>query len=84
MSIVNIAGEKWPVRPELSSRGLHIHPADRADSVVEQPGVHTAGVEEVEAGQPPHLRPLHELGQADHALTGPVLHQLALAPPAVN
>ena len=82
--VVNIAGEKWPVRPELSSRGLHIHPADRADSVVQQPGVHTAGVEQVEAGQPPHLHPLQEVGQADHALAGSVLQHLALAPPAVS
>ena len=84
VSIVNIAGEKWPVRPELSSRGLHIHPADRTDSVVQQPGVHTAGVEQVEAGQPSHLHPLQEVGQADHALAGSVLHHLALAPPAVS
>ena len=61
VSIVNIAGERWPVRPELSGRGLHIHPADRADSVVQQPGVHTAGVEEVETGQSPHLHSIHEV-----------------------
>ena len=65
----------------LAGRGLggRRGRADRADSVVQQPGVQTAGVEEVETGQPSHLRPLLEVGEADHALALPLLHQLRLA-----
>ena len=42
------------LKPLLSSRGLHVNSTDGADSVVEEPGVHTLSVEQVETGQPPH------------------------------
>jgi len=59
--------------------GFDVHPADGTPLVLPEPLVDTLDVEEVHAGQPPHVLVRLELGEADRALVRLLLLLLGLA-----